>query len=65
MMRSRGGGLDFGSGSTAATAERVEWVRQAAGDRFDDLEFNTLVLDVVIAGQRRRGRPRIWLDPWG
>jgi probable F420-dependent oxidoreductase len=54
MMRSRGGGLDFSSGSTAATAERVEWVRQAAGDRFDDLEFNTLVFGVVVSAHRHQ-----------
>jgi probable F420-dependent oxidoreductase len=54
LMRSRDGDLDFGSGSTAATAERVEWVRQTAGDRFDDLEFNTLVLGVVVTNHRRQ-----------
>ena len=26
--------------TAAATAEKFEWVRQAAGDRFDELEFN-------------------------
>src|SRR5947207_6431072 len=26
--------------TVAATAEKIEWVREAAGDRFDDLEFN-------------------------
>jgi hypothetical protein len=32
----------------------VEWVRQAAGDRFDHLELNTLVLGVVITDHRQQ-----------
>ena len=54
VMQSRDGTLDLTSGSTAATAERVEWVRQAAGDRFDHLELNTLVLGVVITDHRQQ-----------
>jgi probable F420-dependent oxidoreductase len=54
LMGSRDGGLDFSSGSTAATAQRVEWVRQAAGDRFADLEFNTLVFGVVLTDHRQQ-----------
>jgi len=27
--------------TAAATVEKIEWVRQAAGDRFDELEFNS------------------------
>jgi probable F420-dependent oxidoreductase len=27
----------------ASTTQKVEWVREAAGDRFDDLELNTLI----------------------
>jgi probable F420-dependent oxidoreductase len=59
LMQSRSGGLDFSSGSSAATAERIEWVRQAAGDRFDDLEFNTLVFGVVITDHRQRAAEEI------
>jgi probable F420-dependent oxidoreductase len=32
--------LDTPSLTLAATREKVEWVREAAGDRFDSLEFN-------------------------
>lgn len=38
----------------AAVAERVEIVRRAAGDRFDELELNAFVADGGIAGA---GRP--------
>jgi len=54
MMQSRDGGIDFSSGSAAATAERVEWVRQAAGDRYGDLELNTLVFGVVVTDHRQQ-----------
>jgi probable F420-dependent oxidoreductase len=54
LMPSRHGALDFTSGSTAATEERVQWVRQAAADRFDELEFNTLLFGVVITDHRQR-----------
>jgi probable F420-dependent oxidoreductase len=54
MMQSREGRIDFTSGSSTATAERVEWVRQAAGNRFANLEFNTLLFGVVISNHRQR-----------
>lgn len=36
----------------AATIEKIEWVREAAGDRFDDLEFNVLVFMAVVTDDR-------------
>jgi probable F420-dependent oxidoreductase len=39
--RTRGTRADPLSVTAAATAEKITWVRQAAGDRFDDLEFNS------------------------
>jgi probable F420-dependent oxidoreductase len=54
LMASRDGGLGFSSGSMAATAQRVEWVRQAAGDRFADVEFSTLVFGVVLTNHRQQ-----------
>jgi probable F420-dependent oxidoreductase len=36
-----GGRTDPQSITVEATAEKIEWVREAAGDRFDDLTFNT------------------------
>lgn len=39
---------------TAASATRkVHWVREAAGDRFDDLELTIMVTDVVVTDDRR------------
>jgi probable F420-dependent oxidoreductase len=34
--------------TAAATAEKIEWVRAAAGERFDDLEFNTYPSNGVV-----------------
>ncbi|GAA1948468.1 TIGR03621 family F420-dependent LLM class oxidoreductase [Microbacterium deminutum] len=59
LMRSRDGALDFDDDSVAATAERVEWVRQAAGARFDDIELNILVLDVEVTAERQQGAEQI------
>ena len=39
--------------TSAGTAERIGWVREAAGDRFDQLELNALVQSVIITEDRR------------
>jgi len=50
--RRDGSGLDLNDLSDAATREKLEWVRAAAGERFDSLEINTLIQAVVVADQR-------------
>ena len=50
--RRDGSGLDLNDLSDAATREKLEWVRAAAGARFDSLEINTLIQAVVVADQR-------------
>jgi probable F420-dependent oxidoreductase len=46
-------GPDAGPNATAeATAEKVGWVRDAAGDRFDDIELNVLVFFAVVTDDR-------------
>jgi probable F420-dependent oxidoreductase len=50
--RRDGSGLDLADLSDAATREKLEWVRSAAGDRFDALEINTLIQAVAITDQR-------------
>ena len=47
-------GPDAASDATAAATDRkVEWVREAAGDRFDDLELNALVLACIESDDRQ------------
>jgi probable F420-dependent oxidoreductase len=46
-------GPDAGTNATAeATAEKVAWVRAAAGDRFDDLELNVTVFFALLTDDR-------------
>ena len=47
------GGLDFSSATAEATEQKITWVREAAGARFDDLELNVLVFPVVTDQPRR------------
>lgn len=47
------GGFDFTSMTPAATAQKVEWVRQAAGARFDELELNMLGIPVAVTDDRQ------------
>jgi probable F420-dependent oxidoreductase len=46
------GGFDFPSLSHEATSEKVEWVRQAAGTRFNDLELSMLIPFAAITNNR-------------
>ena len=50
--RRDGSGLDMTDLSDAATREKLEWVRSAAGDRFDSLEIHALIQAVAV-GERR------------
>ena len=47
------GGLDFSSATAEATEQKITWVREAAGARFDDLELNVLVFPVVTDQPRQ------------
>jgi probable F420-dependent oxidoreductase len=50
--RRDGSGLDLTDLSDAATREKLEWVRAAAGDRFDSLEIHALIQAVAVAERR-------------
>ena len=53
MPRARrdGGGLDLADLGDAAPREKLAWVREAAGDRFESLELNALI-QAAIGDQR-------------
>jgi probable F420-dependent oxidoreductase len=66
----RGGtaGPEAASNATPeATLRKVEWVKEAAGDRFDSLELNTLVGFAILTGDRDQLveslAPTFGLDP--
>ena len=50
--RRDGSGLDLTDLSDAATREKLEWVRSAAGERFDSLEIHALIQAVAVAERR-------------
>lgn len=52
------GTVDAWERSEAAIAQKVEWVRQAAGERFDALEFNFLIGTIIITGDRQEAAER-------
>jgi probable F420-dependent oxidoreductase len=47
-----GDGLDSSEEPDECVAQKVEWVRQAAGARFDDLEFALLLSAVAVTDNR-------------
>jgi probable F420-dependent oxidoreductase len=55
------GGLDTASDSEARLAEQVAWVREAAGERFGDLELAALVWEVVVSDDPRAAAEEIAL----
>ena len=48
-----GGGLDTPGDTEARLAEKVGWVRAAAGDRFERLELAALIWRVAVSDDRR------------
>lgn len=54
IFRGAGGGTDYTDADPAALMQKVEWVRQAAGDRFDELELNILVGEVFTTEEREQ-----------
>jgi len=55
------------TGSAAATAEKMAWIREAAGARFDDIELNVTVFAAIVtddrAGMAERLAPRFGVTP--
>ena len=41
------------NGAPEVTDEKIRWVKEAAGDRYDDLELNMLVFAVVVTDDRK------------
>jgi probable F420-dependent oxidoreductase len=61
LFRTRpdGSGGDIPSGSAEETDKKVALVKEAAGERFDRLEFNSLVYQVVITEDRRKSAEEV------
>jgi probable F420-dependent oxidoreductase len=50
--RRDGGGLDREDFGEPALREKIGWVREAAGDRFEALELHALIQAVIVSDQR-------------
>jgi probable F420-dependent oxidoreductase len=57
--RADGGGLDRADFGDAALLQKIEWVRAAAGPRFDSLELHTLIQAVTVSDQRTAAADRL------
>lgn len=53
------GAKDAADMTAAATERKIAWVREAAGDRFDQIELNTICPTVEITTDRRAAAERI------
>jgi probable F420-dependent oxidoreductase len=56
------GSLDLRSSTAEATDQMIAWIRPSAGERFDSLELNTLVLAVVITEDRQAAAEKVARD---
>lgn len=59
-----GSGLEDGDASAAAFEQKLRLVRDVAGSRFDQLELNTLVQDVIVTDDARGAAATLTGD-WG
>ena len=53
------GAMDLGDRTLQAFDEKVRWIREAAGERFAELELNTLIQHVRITDNRRQGAKEV------
>jgi probable F420-dependent oxidoreductase len=58
------GGFDFRSLTAEAAAQKVAWVREAAGEHFQALELNLLVPLIAMTNNQRQGAEQL-LRHWG
>jgi probable F420-dependent oxidoreductase len=54
IARPDGSAPELTDATSAALTRKIAWVRQAAGDRFDDLELNIPVTEVVVTEDREQ-----------
>ncbi len=47
------------SGTAEATAEKIRWIREAAGARFDDIELNVTVFAGIVTDDREKMAERL------
>jgi alkanesulfonate monooxygenase SsuD/methylene tetrahydromethanopterin reductase-like flavin-dependent oxidoreductase (luciferase family) len=53
IPRSAATGPDWTTATAAATEQKLAWVREAAGERFPDLELSASIFGLVVTDDRR------------
>jgi probable F420-dependent oxidoreductase len=53
------GTKDTGDNTADLTLEKIGWIREAAGNRFDQIELNVIISDVVVTNDRRTAAEEI------
>jgi probable F420-dependent oxidoreductase len=56
------GAVDLGDRTPRAFDEKVLWIREAAGERFSELELNTLVQQVIVTNNRHQAAEQVLAD---
>jgi probable F420-dependent oxidoreductase len=56
------GSKDTADMTAEATHRKIEWIRQAAGERFDNIELTIMVSDVVVTDDRQGAADRLAAD---
>ena len=54
-----GNSIDMAEATAEATAQQIAWIREAAGDRFAQIELGNFVIGGVKTQREQRGDPRI------
>ena len=60
----RGGQMDFARSSPEGTVQKIAWIKEAAGQRFEELELHALYNKVVVTDDRGRAAEEVlhWLE---
>src|SRR4051812_37925806 len=56
---SDGSGLDVTTTTAAATMQKIDWIRQAAGERFDALELNIIIFAAIVTENRSQAMQQV------
>lgn len=59
----RDGHMDFARSTPEGTAQKIAWIREAAGQRFEEIEIHMLYNKVVVTDDRRQAAEEVldWL----
>src|SRR5260370_14212435 len=51
--------IDLADAGPTSVARKVAWIREAAAERFQDLELNLFIVDLALTDQRGDGADRL------